>query len=150
MSALCDLAKRYGPLAGRTMMALIFLQSGIEKIPAFGATAGAMAAKGMPMAEVLLVGAIAFELVGATLLIVGLHTRWAALALIIFLVPATLYFHDYWTYPDKEVRNQRNHFMKNVTILGALVFVMGVGAGPLSMDNRRRRRGLRELGTAAV
>ena len=150
MRALCDLAKRYGPLAGRILMALIFLQSGIGKITAFGETAGAMAAKGMPMAEVLLVGAIAFELVGATLLIVGLHTRWAALALIIFLVPATLYFHNYWTYPENEVRDQRNHFMKNVTILGALVFVMGVGAGPLSVDNRRRRRGLRELGTAAV
>jgi putative oxidoreductase len=150
MSALCDLAKRYGPLVGRMLMALLFLQSGIEKVTAFGATAGAMAAKGMPMTEVLLVGAIAFELVGATLLIMGWHTRWAALALIIFLVPATLYFHNYWTYPEKEVGNQRNHFMKNVTILGGLVFVMGMGAGPLSVDNRRRRRGQRELGTAAV
>ena len=150
MSALCNLAKRYGPLVGRMLMALIFLQSAVGKITAFGATAGTMAAKGMPMTEVLLVGAIVFELVGAILLIVGLHTRWAALALIIFMVPATLYFHNYWTYPEKEVRNQRNHFMKNVTIIGALVFVMGVGAGPLSVDNRRRRRGLRELGTAAV
>lgn len=150
MSALSNLVKRYGPLVGRMLMALIFLQSAVGKITAFGATAGAMAAKGMPMTEVLLVGAIVIELVGAILLIVGLHTRWAALALIIFLVPATLYFHNYWTYPETEVRNQRNHFMKNVTIIGALVFVMGVGAGPLSVDSRRRRRGLRELGTAAV
>ena len=150
MSALCNLVKRYAPLVGRMLMALIFLQSAVGKITAFGATAGSMAAKGMPMTEVLLVGAIVIELAGAILLIVGLHTRWAALALIIFLIPATLYFHDYWTYPEKEIRNQRNHFMKNVTIIGALVFVMGVGAGPLSVDNRRRRRGLRELGTAAV
>ena len=150
MSALCDLAKRYGPLVGRMLMALIFLQSGIGKMTTFGTTAAAMAAKGMPMTEVLLVGAIAFEIVGAALLIMGWHTRWAALALIIFLIPATFYFHNYWTFPEKEARNQRNHFMKNVTILGALIFVIGTGPGPLSVDNRRRRRGQRELGTAAV
>lgn len=37
-----------------------------------------------------------------------------------------------------EVRNQRNHFMNNLTILGGLVFVIGMGAGPLSVDNRKR------------
>jgi putative oxidoreductase len=140
MNALCSLAKQYAPLVGRILMALIFLQSALGKIIGFAATAAGMAAKGMPMTEALLVGAIALELAGAILLVLGWHTRWAALALIIFLVPATLYFHNYWSYPEKEVRNQRNHFMKNVTILGALVFVIGMGAGPLSIDNRGRRR----------
>ncbi len=138
MSTLCALAKQYGPLVGRILMALIFLLSGWGKIGAFGATAANMASKGMPMAEALLVCAIAIELVAATLLIIGWKTPWAALALIVFLVPATLYFHDHWNYPQAEVRNQRNHFMKNVSILGALIFVMGMGAGPLSIDNRRR------------
>jgi putative oxidoreductase len=138
MSTLCAFAKHYGPLAGRILIALIFLLSGWGKIGAFGATAANMATKGMPMAEALLVCAIAIELVAATLLIIGWKTPWAALALIVFLVPATLYFHDYWNYPQAEARNQRNHFMKNVSILGALIFVMGMGAGPLSIDNRRR------------
>jgi putative oxidoreductase len=92
----------------------------------------------VPMAEALLVCAIALELAGATLLVLGWKTRLAALALIVFLIPATLYFHNYWSYPPAEVGNQRNHFMKNVTILGALIFVMGMGAGPLSLDNRKR------------
>lgn len=141
MKALCELTKRYGPLLGRILMALIFLMSAYEKITEFGPTAGAMAGKGMPMTEVLLVCAIAIELVGATLLVIGWQTRWAALALIVFLVPATLYFHNYWSYPAEQVRDQRNHFMKNVTILGGLIFVMGMGAGPLSADNRRRPLG---------
>ena len=138
MNALCELTRQYGPVAGRILMALIFIVSAFGKLAAIDETAAAMAAKGMPLTHVLLWGAIVIELIGSALLIVGWHTRWAALALIIFLIPATLYFHNYWTYPAQQVRNQRNHFMKNVTILGALVFVMGMGAGPLSLDARRR------------
>jgi putative oxidoreductase len=139
MNRLCELTKRYAPLIGRIVMALIFLTSAYGKIMAFDATAAAMTGKGMPLTAALLVCAIGLELIGATLLIIGWHARWAALALIVFLVPATLYFHNYWSYPSDQVRNQRNHFMKNMTILGALIFVAGMGAGPLSLDNRRRR-----------
>ena len=139
MNGFNEAIRACAPVVGRLLMALIFLMSGYGKVTAFAPTAAAMAGKGMPMSEALLVCAIAIEIVAGVLLVIGWKTRIAALALIVFLVPATLYFHDYWNYPQEEVRNQRNHFMKNVTILGALVFVIGMGAGPLSVDNRRRR-----------
>ena len=126
MKALCNFAKHFGPLIGRILMSLIFLMSAYGKITGFDQTIGAMAAKGMPMTQALLVCAIAIEIVAGTLLIIGWKTEWAALALLVFLVPATLYFHNYWSYPQELVRNQRNHFMKNVTIAGALIFVMGM------------------------
>jgi putative oxidoreductase len=140
MKTLCDLAKHFGPLVGRILMALIFLVSAYGKITGFDQTIAAMMARGMPMTQALLTCAIVIEIVAGTLLIIGWKTEWAALALLIFLIPATLYFHNYWTYPPEQVRNQRNHFMKNLAIGGALVFVMGMGAGPLSLDNRRRLR----------
>ena len=139
MNTLCDITRRYAPVAGRIIMALLFITSAYGKITAFDATATAMASRGMPLTQLLLVCAIAVELVGTALFVIGWHTRLAALALVVFMVPATLYFHNYWTYRPDQVRNQRNHFMKNVTILGALVFVMGMGAGPLSIDQRKRR-----------
>ncbi|MEA3158111.1 MAG: putative oxidoreductase [Betaproteobacteria bacterium] len=139
MSALRETTMRYAPLVGRILMALIFLTSAYGKITGFDATAVAMAGKGMPVPQVLLVCAITIELIGSTLLVAGWYTRSAALALIVFLIPATLYFHNYWAHPPEQARNQRNHFMKNVTILGALIFVTGMGAGPLSVDNRARR-----------
>ena len=150
MNTLCTVAKQYAPLAGRILVALIFLFSAYGKIGAFDATAANMASKGMPATDMLLGCAIVLEIVGAALLIVGWKTEWAALALIVFLVPATLYFHNYWSYPAEQVRNQRNHFMKNVTILGALVFVVGMGAGPLSIDNRRRRHALSATGAPDI
>jgi putative oxidoreductase len=123
---------------GRVLIALIFVRSGVGKIVNFSGTAGMMAGKGMPYAEHLLVGAIAIELVGGLALVLGYKVRWAAAALIVFLVPATLIFHSFWAVDPAQVQNQTNHFFKNVAILGALVFLMGVGAGPASVDDRRR------------
>ncbi len=125
-------------LLGRVLIALIFLRSAAGKIVNFTATASVMAAKGMPFPEYFLVTAIAIELIGGTALVFGYKARWAAAALIAFLVPATLIFHNYWAAESSQMLNQSNHFFKNVAILGALLFVMGGGAGSASIDNRRR------------
>lgn len=125
-------------LMGRALIAAIFLRSGAEKIVNFGGTAAMMSAKGMPYSDYLLIAAIAIELVAGLALVFGYKVRWAAAALIVFLVPATLIFHNYWAADAAQLQNQTNHFFKNVAILGALVFVMGVGAGAASVDNRRR------------
>ncbi len=133
MQALCNLARNYGPLAGRILIALIFLKSGYEKIVGFSAVAGFMAAKGMPFAEVLLVGSIVFEIAGGLMVLLGWHARWGALLLAAFIVPATLIFHNFWAVDPAQMTNQVNHFMKNVSMLGALVFIIGMGPGPLSL-----------------
>lgn len=138
MNALCELVKQYGPLAGRILIALIFLRSGFGKITGFSGTAGYMASKGMPMAEFLLVGAIVFELAGAIMLIIGWRVHWGALLLVIFMIPTTLIFHNFWAVDAAQYGNQLNHFMKNVAMIGGLLYVMAFGAGPLSLDNRKR------------
>lgn len=137
MKWLCEMIKHYGPLIGRLLIALIFLKSGLGKITGFAGTAGFMASKGMPFADVLLVGAIVFELAGAIMLVVGWRVHWGALLLMVFLIPSTLIFHDFWAADAAQYSNQINHFMKNVTILGGLFYVMAFGAGPLSLGKRR-------------
>lgn len=137
MKWLCEMIKHYGPLIGRLLIALIFLKSGLDKITGFAGTAGFMASKGMPFADVLLVGAIVFELAGAIMLVVGWRVHWGALLLMVFLIPSTLIFHDFWAADAAQYSNQINHFMKNVTILGGLFYVMAFGAGPLSLGKRR-------------
>lgn len=137
MQALCSLAKNYGPLIGRILIALIFLKSGFEKITGFSMVAGYMAKVGMPAAEFLLVGSIVFEIAGGLMVLLGWHARWGALLLAIFIVPATLIFHNFWAVEAAQYTNQMNHFMKNVSILGALVLIMGMGSGPLSLTQTR-------------
>jgi putative oxidoreductase len=131
----CDLVKQYGPLAGRVLLALIFVISGWGKVTGFDGTAAFMASKGMPFPELLLPGAIAFELGGSLMLIAGWKARWGALALLLFMIPTTLIFHNFWAADAAEAQNQMIHFMKNVTIMGGMLYVMAFGAGPLSVDN---------------
>jgi putative oxidoreductase len=137
MEALCNLAKTYGPLVGRILITTLFLRSAFGKITGFSMVAAGMAKKGMPFAEVLLVGAIVFEIVGSLAVLLGWKARWGALLLILFTLAATLLYHDFWNLEGAQYRSQLTHFMKNLSILGALVFVMGMGSGPLSLEKGR-------------
>jgi putative oxidoreductase len=133
MQALCDLAKQYGPLVGRILITAIFLISGYHKIIGFSAVAVMMGKMGMPLPELLLTGAIVFELGGGLMVLLGWHARWGALLLFVFTIPATLMFHNFWAVDAAQYQNQFNHFLKNLAILGALVFIMGAGSGPFSL-----------------
>jgi putative oxidoreductase len=131
---LCNLSKQYAPLAGRMLLAFIFLQSGYDKVVNYDKVVKLMVVKSIPVPEILLVPAIVILLAGGIMLLVGWKARWAALALIVFMVPATLYFHNYWTYPEAQQLNQFHHFVKNLAIIGALLIVLGMGSGALSAD----------------
>jgi putative oxidoreductase len=97
-----------------------------------------MTGRGMPMADVLLLCAIAIEIIGSAMLVFGWHARLGAAILAVFLTVATLYFHNYWSFPPGDQRNERNHFTKNIGFVGGLLVIVGLGAGRLSIDNRRK------------
>jgi len=138
MGALCHLSQSWGVLLGRGLLAAIFLQSGIDKVLNFDRTVKLMASKAIPMPDLLLWPAIVILLAGGVMLLVGWKARWAALGLIIFMIPATLIFHSYWTYPQAQFINQFHHFFKNFAIIGALFIVMGAGPGGMSVDRPDR------------
>lgn len=124
----------WGLLAGRLLLAYIFVLSGYAKITGFAGTAGYMAKYGMPMIEFFLVCAILLELAGSLMLAVGWKARWGALALIVFVVPTTLIFHAYWAVPPEQAYGQMIQFQKNLAILGGLLYVAFMGPGKLSVD----------------
>ena len=128
-----SVSKVYGPVLGRALIAPLFLLSGFHKITGFSGVASTMAAKGMPFAELFLVGAIAFELGGALMVLLGWHARWGALLLAVFTVAATIMFHNFWAVEAAQYRNQLNHFLKNLAILGGLLYIMAMGSGPFSL-----------------
>ncbi|HKA40073.1 MAG TPA: DoxX family protein, partial [Burkholderiales bacterium] len=127
MHALCDLVRQFGPLTGRIFITAIFLISGYHKIIGFAAVSGLMAKVGMPMPDLLLVAAIVCEIAGGLMVLVGWHACWGALALIVFTIPATLVFHNFWAVGPADFQNQFNHFMKNLAIIGGLLYIMAMG-----------------------
>jgi putative oxidoreductase len=128
---------RFVPLLGRILLALIFLISGLGKIFDWQGTAGYMASKGMPLIPFFLLGAIVLELAGGLAVLLGFKARIGALLLIVFLIPATLIFHNFWTLTGMERQIQMIMFLKNLAIMGGLLLVVGLGPGPLSLDERR-------------
>jgi putative oxidoreductase len=128
-------------LVGRVVLSLIFLFSGVMKLFHWSATTESMTKEGMVAVPFFLAMAILFELAGGLSLLLGFKSRYGALALIVFLIPVTLIFHDFWTYEGGQAMNQMQHFMKNLAIMGGLLVVVGLGPGPLSFDARRDRPG---------
>lgn len=130
---------RYGPLAGRILIALIFILSGFSKISGFSGTVGYIASKGLQLPQLAAIGAIMIELGGGILLVLGWKTRWAAAAMLLFTALAALLFHNFWAMPPDQAQNQMNHFMKNISMMGGLLYVVIYGSGPLSLDRDERK-----------
>lgn len=123
-------------LAGRIMLSAIFLMSALaNKIPKFNSVVEYMKAEGVPVPQILLAGAIVFLIVGSFSLIVGYKARFGAFLLFVFLILATYWFHDFWTFEDAEAKQQQMiSFLKNLALMGAMLFVMANGAGAWSVD----------------
>jgi putative oxidoreductase len=125
-------------LVGRILLSLVFLNAGYRKLMAVAGSAGYFGKLGFPMPEVLVWVAIAIELGGAILLIVGWKTRWAAWLLALFTLVATFAAHRFWEVDAAQYVNQMNHFMKNIAIIGGFIILAATGPGALSVDGRRR------------
>ena len=123
-------------VAGRFLLALMFVMAGFSKITGFAGTVGYMSSKGMPAAEVLAALTIVLEIGGGLALMFGWRARWAALALALFTLLASVIFHNFWAMPEAQKMVQQLMFMKNMAIVGGLFMVVALGAGPASLDAR--------------
>ena len=118
--------------AGRILLVVLFLLSGIGKLGAYSATAAYMTSAGVPGA--LLPAVIVIELVGALAIILGWKTRIVAALLAGFSVLTALTFHN--NFADQI---QMIMFLKNISIAGGFLLLVANGAGPLSLDRRWRK-----------
>lgn len=132
-----------GPLTvlGRLLLCTIFLLSAVgNKIPHFSEVAKVMESVGVPAPQLLLAGAIVFLLAGSLSVIVGYRASIGAVLLLIFLVLATYYFHPFWKLEGKAQQEQMIHFMKNLSMMGAMLFIAANGSGPMSVDSWLMKR----------
>ena len=126
-------------LIGRLAIAAIFFISGAAKLTDVSGTAAHMAGVGIPYPETLAMFVGTLEILGALSLVLGAMTRLGALGLILFLIPTTLLFHNFWAYEGDEQRLQMIQFLKNVGIAGGLLMLVSYGPGRYSIDSLLRR-----------
>jgi putative oxidoreductase len=125
-------------LVGRLLIGSLFLVTGVRKLMGVAAAAGYFTKLGFPAADVLVWVAIAIEIGGGALLVLGWQTRRVAWLLIAFVAIATFMAHRFWQFDASQYANQLNHFMKNVAIVGGLLYVVVFGAGSVSLDGTRK------------
>ena len=120
----------YLTVMGRVLLGLIFLVSALNKIADPQGTQQYMAMKGMTaMTTLFYLGAIAIELGGAMSLLLGYRAKAGAWLLLLFMLPTTLIFHTNFADP-----NQMIHFLKNLSMMGGLLYAARYGAGRYSLD----------------
>ena len=125
-----DYAAPYLITLGRVLMAVMFIQAGIEKIFGYSGAQEYMEAHGVPGIVLPLV--ILVEAGCGLGVLLGLFTRWSSILLAGFCLLAAILFHF-----DLADRMQMINFMKNSTIAGGFLVLAGAGPGALALDNRR-------------
>src|ERR1700733_8992658 len=131
--------ERYAMLAARILVAMIFMMCALNII---GQTLAEheMAAHGVAarLIPALIMAARALQFIGATGLILGIYPRISALALLLFLIPATLMAHEFWLavgtplYPVQLI-----NFFKNVCMAGGLIFIIATRSQPVLLPRPR-------------
>ncbi len=124
-------------LVGRILLGLMFVMSGFGKIIGFEGTAGYIGSRGLPLPELVAALTIVVELGGGLMLLLGLYSRWAGLALAGFSILAAVLFHDYWNADAASHMGQYINFWKNVSIAGGMLLVTAFGPGSISIEGRR-------------
>lgn len=114
-------------LAGRVLLAALFLQDGWIVLHAYAGTADYLAQHGVP--PQLLPLALLTQIGGGVLLVLGLWTRLAALALAGFCLSTAVIFH---AFPADF--NEQIHFWKDLALAGGFLILTAHGAGRLSLD----------------
>ena len=113
------------------MLAYIFIVEGFGKIMDYAEVAAYMRDHGVASALLPLV--ILTELGGGLLVLFGLKTRWAAIALAGFCLLTALFFHL--------AADQTIEFQKNVAMAGGFLVLATFGPGAWSIDGRLGRAG---------
>ncbi len=122
----------HSALAGRVLLAALFLFFGFGKAADPAGTIGYIGSVGLPFPPAAYAAGVALELGGGLALLLGYRARLAAAALAIFSVVTALAFHS-----DLADQNQLIHFFKNLALAGGLLQVAAFGAGRFSLDARR-------------
>jgi putative oxidoreductase len=129
---------------GRILFAVLFVFSGASKLLDLSATAqmtekivfpAALATYttqlegivGMPMPQILAIAAGALEVICGLMIALNFGARFFAILLILFVLGATFYFHDFWNQTGPEARGNLVHALKNLSIIGALFMIVGSG-----------------------
>jgi putative oxidoreductase len=127
-------------LVGRVALCWIFLAIGWGHVGNIAGLVGYMTSLKAPAPELLAWPAAIAEIIIAITLLFGVATRYGAALAIIFLIISTALAHRYWEYTGPAVGANYNNFLKNLSMLGGMLYVFVIGPGRFSVDGMMRKK----------
>ncbi|HCU85125.1 DoxX family protein [Methylophilus sp. UBA6697] len=128
-----NVRQRWVSFAGRVLLSLIFIISGIAKIMDPAGTIVYIESAHLPLPQVAYVVALIVELGLGIALLVGFKAQLAAAGIAIFTFITALMFHSNMADPVQVIM-----FLKNTTIIGGLLVIIAFGPGGYSVDGGKR------------
>lgn len=118
-------------LAARTLIAFVFLVSGIHKAIWYQKAMDEFKSDGVPLISISLPGTVLLHLGGAVCLILGVFTELAALLLAIHTAVATYMVQGFWRLEGIERLIRSRVFSANLGVIGGLLYIAALGPGPM-------------------
>lgn len=95
-----------------------------------------MTDKHIPIPPLLFALALLLVAMCALALVLGYQTRHAAMALFAFVLLIAVLIHNFWQIRDADLRMAAEGlFARDVLMMGALLLIVGLGAGRFAVDN---------------
>jgi putative oxidoreductase len=122
-------------LLARLFIVLIFLMSApmhfTSQVIAYAAS------QGVPLASISVPLSGIIAIAGGLSILLGYRAKIGAWLLVLFLAAVTPMLHNFWAVSDPMMHQmQFVMFLKNVSMMGAALFITQVGSGPWSLDAR--------------
>lgn len=121
-------------LIGRVLLCWVFLATAWGHVNGIGGFTNYLTSLNAPAPQLMAYIGTAAEVIIAVTLLFGVATRYGAAVAILFLIISTALAHRYWEYPAAQVMGQYNNFLKNLAILGGMIYVFVFGPGRFSVD----------------
>jgi putative oxidoreductase len=122
-------------LAGRILYGGFLLVSGIDHFRHARVLTVYAGAKGVPAPQLGVIVSGLVIMFGGLSILLGLRPTWGVVFVTLFLVPTSLFIHNFWADTDLGTRQANfTNFKKNIALLGAAwMFLMIPQPWPLSV-----------------
>ena len=140
-----SISETLAPLVGRLAFGWFFLTQVAVYGGDWDGTITLMAFRGVPGAAFVLVVILLLLTMGALSLIFGFHARYGALILFTLTLLAMVVLHDWWRIYDHPALRATEFelFACHAAIAGGLLMMVGMGPGPVAIDNKGKGGGKR-------
>lgn len=111
---------------GLALIGLFFVWGGLNHFRIFREVRAMLVERGWPIPGTILAVSSLWEAIAGAVLATGFYTAWAAGALILFVILASVTLLDFWNQEGEAHTAALNGFMMNLALIGGLILAAGL------------------------